>query len=74
MESRKSPTRWLVSFLATSVASLKAFALTSSVAEKLKREGREEMAHLSKAEEVEDADGNVYSRATYEALKKQGVL
>jgi len=44
------------------------------VAEKLKKEGREEMAHLAKAEEVEDSEGNVYSRATYEALKKQGVL
>ena len=44
------------------------------VAEKLKREGREEMAHMAKAEEVEDAEGNVYSRATYEQLKKQGVL
>ena len=44
------------------------------VAEKRKREGREEMAHMAKAEEVEDAEGNVYSRATYEQLKKQGVL
>lgn len=45
-----------------------------TVAEKLKKEGREEMAHLSKAEEVEDSEGNVYSRAVYEQLKKQGVL
>ena len=45
-----------------------------ALAEKLKHEGRQEMAALEKAEEVEDADGNVYSKATYEALKKQGVL
>lgn len=45
-----------------------------ALAEKLKREGREEIALAQKAEEVEDNEGNVYSRATYEALKKQGVL
>ncbi|ORX36512.1 hypothetical protein BD324DRAFT_629158 [Kockovaella imperatae] len=45
-----------------------------AVAEKLKREGRAELAALEKAEEVEDADGNVYSKSTYEQLKKQGVL
>jgi splicing factor 3A subunit 3 len=44
------------------------------VAEKLKREGRQELALMEKAEEFEDADGNVYDKKTYEDLKRQGLL
>ena len=44
------------------------------VAEKLKHEGRQELSAMEKAEEFEDADGNVYDKKTYEDLKRQGLL
>ena len=44
------------------------------VAEKLKYEGRQELSNMEKAEEFEDADGNVYDKKTYEDLKRQGLL
>ena len=44
------------------------------VAEKLKLEGRQELSAMEKAEEFEDADGNVYDKKTYEDLKRQGLL
>lgn len=44
------------------------------VAEKLKQEGRQEMFSSETTEELEDDDGNVYNRKTYEDLKKQGII
>ncbi|WVR03823.1 hypothetical protein IAU60_000819 [Kwoniella sp. DSM 27419] len=45
-----------------------------ALADKLKREGRAELAHMDKAEEFEDDEGNVYDKKTYFDLKKQGLL
>ena len=45
-----------------------------ALADKLKREGRQELIQMEKAEEFEDADGNVYDKKTYEDLKRQGLL
>ena len=44
------------------------------VAEKLKREGRGEITEQETMEELEDDEGNVYSRKTYDDLKKQGII
>lgn len=44
------------------------------VAEKLKREGRNEIFEQETMEELEDEEGNVYNRKTYEDLKKQGLI
>jgi splicing factor 3A subunit 3 len=45
-----------------------------TVAEKLKREGRNEIFEQETMEELEDEEGNVYNRKTYEDLKKQGLI
>lgn len=45
-----------------------------ALAEKLKREGRQELAQMERAEEMEDADGNVYDSKTWNDLRKQGLL
>ncbi|MBW0481765.1 hypothetical protein O181_021480 [Austropuccinia psidii MF-1] len=47
-----------------------AFAL----AEKLKSEGRAEVFREETMEELEDEEGNVYNRKTYEDLQRQGLL
>ncbi|KAH9444528.1 hypothetical protein Pst134EB_024787 [Puccinia striiformis f. sp. tritici] len=47
-----------------------AFAL----AEKLKSEGRAEIFRDETMEELEDDEGNVYNRKTYEDLQRQGLL
>lgn len=44
------------------------------MAEKLKQEGRKEMTQIETTEELEDDEGNVYNRKTYEDLKKQGLI
>lgn len=44
------------------------------VAEKLKQEGKQEIFQNETMEELEDDDGNVYNRKTYEDLKKQGII
>jgi splicing factor 3A subunit 3 len=44
------------------------------VAEKLKQEGRQEIFQNETMEEMEDEEGNVYNRKTYEDLKKQGII
>lgn len=44
------------------------------MAEKLKQEGRAEVVNTETMEELEDEDGNVYNRKTYEDLKKQGLI
>ena len=44
------------------------------VAEKLKREGKNEIFEQETMEELEDEEGNVYNRKTYEDLKKQGLI
>jgi splicing factor 3A subunit 3 len=44
------------------------------VAEKLKQEGRKEISQIETTEELEDDEGNVYSRKTYDDLKKQGII
>jgi hypothetical protein len=45
-----------------------------AVAEKLKQEGRHEIFEQETMEELEDDEGNVYNRKTYEDLKKQGLI
>lgn len=45
-----------------------------AVAEKLKREGRQEITAMDKAEEFEDEEGNVYDKRTYEQLQRQGLI
>ncbi|KAL1735907.1 RNA splicing factor PRP9 [Schizophyllum commune] len=45
-----------------------------SLAEKLKAEGRHEIFEQETMEELEDDEGNVYNRKTYEDLKKQGLI
>jgi len=45
-----------------------------ALAEKLKQEGRQEMFSAQTTEELEDEEGNVYDRKTYEDLKKQGII
>jgi len=44
------------------------------VAEKLKQEGRHEINEQEVMEELEDDEGNVYNRKTYDDLKKQGLI
>lgn len=48
--------------------------LKQLVAEKLKQEGRHEIFEQETMEELEDDDGNVYNRKTYDDLKKQGLI
>jgi hypothetical protein len=48
--------------------------LHPTVAEKLKQEGRHEIFEQETMEELEDDEGNVYNRKTYEDLKKQGII
>lgn len=48
--------------------------LLISVAEKLKQEGRHEIFEQETMEELEDDEGNVYNRKTYDDLKKQGLI
>ncbi|KIJ70154.1 hypothetical protein HYDPIDRAFT_121637 [Hydnomerulius pinastri MD-312] len=45
-----------------------------SLAEKLKQEGRHEIFEQETMEELEDDEGNVYNKKTYEDLKKQGLI
>jgi splicing factor 3A subunit 3 len=47
---------------------------TCAVAERLKREGKHEIFEQETMEELEDEEGNVYSRKTYDDLKKQGLI
>lgn len=44
------------------------------MAEKLKKEGRQEMFQQETMEELEDDEGNVYNKKTYDDLKKQGLI
>ncbi|GAA5835146.1 hypothetical protein JCM3766R1_006883 [Sporobolomyces carnicolor] len=45
-----------------------------ALAEKLKQEGRAELNQAELTEELEDEEGNVYNRKTYEDLKRQGLV
>jgi splicing factor 3A subunit 3 len=45
-----------------------------AVAERLKREGKHEIFEEETMEELEDEEGNVYNRKTYDDLKKQGLI
>ncbi|KAF8504207.1 RNA splicing factor PRP9 [Gautieria morchelliformis] len=45
-----------------------------SLAEKLKQEGRQEIFQQETMEELEDDEGNVYNKKTYDDLKKQGLI
>ncbi|KAJ4479330.1 hypothetical protein J3R30DRAFT_3477551 [Lentinula aciculospora] len=45
-----------------------------ALAEKLKQEGKHEVFEQETMEELEDDEGNVYNRKTYEDLKKQGII
>ncbi|KAF4619400.1 hypothetical protein D9613_005125 [Agrocybe pediades] len=45
-----------------------------ALAEKLKQEGRHEVFEQDTMEELEDDEGNVYNRKTYDDLKKQGLI
>ena len=62
---------YVLSNLSSKVADSQAH---SPVAEKLKREGRKEISQAETTEEMEDEEGNVYNRKTYEDLKKQGLI
>ena len=44
------------------------------MAEKLKREGKQEVFSQETMEEIEDDEGNVYNKKTYDDLKKQGLI
>ena len=44
------------------------------MAEKLKFEGRQELAAMDRAVEMEDEAGNVYDKKTYDDLRRQGVI
>ena len=44
------------------------------MAEKLKREGKQEIFQQETMEELEDDEDNVYNRKTYDDLKKQGLI
>lgn len=79
MRSRRSRTPSLVSslFFTTYFFSLERPLILYHlllVAEKLKREGRNEIFEQETMEELEDEEGNVYNRKTYEDLKKQGLI
>lgn len=52
----------------------KSHVCARTVAEKLKQEGRAELSHAETTEELEDEEGNVYNRKTYEDLKRQGLV
>lgn len=52
----------------------RALTLPPTVAERLKREGRHEIFDQETMEELEDEEGNIYNRKTYDALKKQGLI
>jgi splicing factor 3A subunit 3 len=60
-----------MSCISCSALTLTLFVL---VAEKLKQEGRHEIFENETMEELEDDEGNVYNRKTYEDLKKQGLI
>ncbi|KAJ3993534.1 hypothetical protein F5050DRAFT_691867 [Lentinula boryana] len=45
-----------------------------ALAEKLKQEGKHEVYEQETMEELEDDEGNVYNKKTYEDLKKQGII
>ncbi|KAK4703783.1 splicing factor 3A subunit 3, partial [Phenoliferia sp. Uapishka_3] len=45
-----------------------------ALAEKLKQEGKQEMFAAELTEELEDSEGNVYNRKTWDDLKRQGLL
>ncbi|KAF8607528.1 hypothetical protein BDV93DRAFT_487253 [Ceratobasidium sp. AG-I] len=45
-----------------------------SLAERLKQEGKQEIFQNETMEELEDEEGNVYNKKTYEDLKKQGLI
>lgn len=49
-------------------------SLVISVAERLKQEGRQEIFTQETMEELEDDEGNVYNKKTYDDLKKQGLI
>ena len=63
-----------MSYEPTDVASPNLLHLCILVAEKLKREGRNEIFEQETMEELEDEEGNVYNRKTYDDLKKQGLI
>ena len=63
-----------MSYESTDVASLNLLHLCILVAEKLKREGRNEIFEQETMEELEDEEVNVYNRKTYDDLKKQGLI
>ena len=44
------------------------------MAERLKQEGKQEIFQNETMEELEDEEGNVYNKKTYEDLKKQGLI
>jgi len=45
-----------------------------ALAEKLKNQGRQDALSVETMEEIEDEEGNVYNRKTYEDLKRQGLI
>ncbi|PWN40702.1 hypothetical protein IE81DRAFT_368072 [Ceraceosorus guamensis] len=45
-----------------------------ALAEKLKKQGKQQTEAENDAEEVEDEHGNTYTKRTYELLKRQGII
>ncbi|CAD6889671.1 unnamed protein product [Tilletia laevis] len=45
-----------------------------ALAERLKKQGRQQAEEQGEAEEVEDEYGNTYTKKTYELLKRQGLI
>lgn len=64
--------RWPVSSISFLLSA--ATEVRFSVAERLKQEGRQEIFQNETMEELEDEEGNVYNKKTYEDLKKQGLI
>lgn len=44
------------------------------VAERLKQDAKQDSRSTETMEELEDSEGNVYDKRTYEDLKRQGLL
>ena len=74
MKLLASKTHFLVCYTQLIVPFYYANSLSSIVAEKLKQEGRHEIFEQETMEELEDDEGNVYNRKTYDDLKKQGLI
>lgn len=72
MVSYAVPVRYSLSLIDGCPASL--LCTAAVVYEKLKKEGALKEWNPEKEEELEDYDGNVYSKKMYEDLRRQGLI